>query len=63
MFKIEISTDGAVFKEPYEGTDDRFQEGLEIKRILEDVAGQIEAGMTSGPCMDINGNKVGSWSR
>ena len=41
MFKIEIATDGAVFKEPYEGTDDRFQEGLEIKRNLEEVAGQI----------------------
>lgn len=63
MFRIEISTDGAAFKEPSEGSDDRFQEGLEIKRILEDVAGQIEAGMTSGYCMDINGNKVGSWRR
>ena len=63
MFRIEISTGGAAFKEPCEGSDDRLQEGMEIKRILEDVAGQIEAGMTSGFCMDIKGNKVGSWSR
>lgn len=34
----------------------------EIKRVLKNVCNQIDNGKTYGPCMDINGNKVGTWS-
>lgn len=42
-----------------------FQDGnkqAEVARILRKVAEKVEAGEDSGPCMDINGNKVGTWS-
>lgn len=42
-----------------------FQDGnkqAEVARILRKVAEKVEAGEDSGSCMDINGNKVGTWS-
>lgn len=63
MFRLEIETDGAAFKGYETGEEDLYQEGLEISRIMENVSGELECGMTSGIVMDINGNKVGSWSR
>lgn len=42
-----------------------FQDGnkqAEVARILRKAADDIEAGAETGSCMDINGNKVGTWS-
>ena len=33
----------------------------EISRILKKIAGDIEDGREYGSCMDICGNKIGSW--
>ena len=38
-------------------------EALELKRILKKICEKLEYGETSGTIMDINGNKVGQWSR
>lgn len=40
-----------------------FGKAIELKRVLEDVCERLEAGHTSGSILDINGNKVGEWSR
>lgn len=63
MFKLEIKTGGAAFCNPDTGNEDEFWEGIEINRLLEKVKIEIEEGYTSGVLMDINGNKVGKWSR
>ncbi len=63
MFKLEIETDGAAFCNPDTGSEDELWEGIEINRLLEEVQMKIEAGYTSGTIMDINGNRVGKWSR
>ncbi len=64
MFKLEIETDGAAFCNPDTGSkDDLFWEGVEINRLLEKVQIEIEEGYTSGTIIDINGNRVGKWSR
>ena len=55
MFKLEIETGGAAFR-------DEDGESLEVRRILLDVICELEAGRTDGPVMDVNGNKVGRWS-
>ena len=63
MFKCEIKTGGAAFCDPSTGEESEYWESVELKRILENVCLRIEEGETSGSCMDINGNKVGKWSR
>jgi hypothetical protein len=63
MFKLEIETDNAAFCDPYTGSEDEFWEGIEINRLLEKVQIKIEEGYTSGTIIDINGNRVGKWSR
>lgn len=63
MFKLEIKTDNAAFCDPDTGSEDKFLEGIEINRLLAKVQLSIEAGYTSGTIMDINGNRVGKWSR
>ena len=63
MFKCEIKTGSAAFCDPYTGEENEFCEAIELKRVLEDVCERLEAGHTSGSIMDINGNKVGKWSR
>ena len=59
MFKVEIKTSGAAYSEDdvitYEGR-------LELKRNLEYISRKIDEGYDDGVIMDINGNKVGSWS-
>ena len=40
-----------------------FDEAIECKRLLEDICRKLEDGATSGNIIDINGNKVGQWSR
>ncbi len=63
MFKLEIKTGGAAFCNPDTGSEDEFREGIEINRLLAKVQLSIEEGYTSGTIIDINGNRVGKWSR
>lgn len=63
MLKIEIKTGGAAFCDPATGEESEYWESVELNRILATVCLKIEEGETSGSCMDINGNKVGKWSR
>lgn len=63
MFRLEIKTGGAAFKDPYTGEDDNYSEALEIRSIMAKVMGELDAGSTGGVVIDTNGNKVGQWSR
>lgn len=63
MLKIEIETGNEVFCDPYTGEKDRHFEGFELNRILEEIKMKIAEGYTYGTCLDINGNRVGRWSR
>lgn len=63
MFKCEIKTAGSAFCDPATGEENEYWELVELNRILANVCLKIEEGETSGSCMDINGNKVGEWSR
>lgn len=63
MFKLEIETGGAAFCDPFTGEEDEIAECHELYRIIdEQVLRKIAYGYKEGVCMDINGNKVGSWS-
>ena len=42
---------------------DKYCEAEEISRILKEVIDKLEYGCESGVLIDINGNKVGEWSR
>jgi len=63
MFKLEIKTGGAAFKNPITGEEDLYDEAAEINRMLSTVGADLRNGGTSGTLMDVNGNKVGTWSR
>lgn len=63
MFKCEIKTGNAAFCDPYTGEKNNMDEALELKRILKEICEKLEYGETSGTIMDINGNKIGQWSR
>ena len=63
MLKIEIKTGNAAFGDPYDGNESKYWEAVELKRILEGICAKLEDGVTSGSCIDINGNKVGQCSR
>ena len=63
MLKIEIKTGNAAFCDPFTGEPSEFDEAIECKRLLEDICRKLEDGVTSGNIIDINGNKVGQWSR
>lgn len=63
MLKIEIETGNAVFCDPYTGEEDEHFEGFELNRILDEIKMKIAEGYTYGTCLDINGNRVGRWSR
>lgn len=62
MFKCEIKTGGSAFCDP-DGNESEYWESVELNRILANVCLKIEEGETSGSCIDINGNRVGKWSR
>lgn len=53
-FTVTIDTDNAAFCDS--------DKNEELARILEQIADDLRHGRESGPCMDINGNKVGMWS-
>lgn len=59
MLRIEIFTGGAAFRDEDDNLDET---GYEVRRLLTDVKTQIEYGHYSGNLIDINGNRVGSWS-
>ena len=59
--KIQFSTSGAAFKDEYTGEDSRYDEALEVNRILKEIIHKIEYGQRYGVVMDVNGNKIGSW--
>ena len=63
MFKCEIDTRNSAFCAPVTGEENKFYEGIELVAILSEVQRQIGRGLTSGDCIDVNGNKVGAWSR
>ena len=48
---------------PVTGEPSEFDEAIECKRLLEGICRELEDGATSGSIIDINGNKVGQWSR
>jgi hypothetical protein len=51
-FKLEAATDNEAFQ-----SDPRH----EMARILRAVADSLESGREGGHCLDLNGNRVGSW--
>lgn len=53
-FKLKIECDNAAF-------DDDMRD-LEVARILREAADRIENGADFGFCIDVNGNRVGSWA-
>ena len=57
MFTLSIKTENYAFNA---FTND---ESHEIARILKDLARQVENGKECGVIIDINGNKVGNWSK
>lgn len=63
MLRIEFGTNNAAFAvdESDKWTRDYYR-NEEIKRVLKNVCNQLDNGKTSGNCIDINGNKVGTWS-
>lgn len=63
MFRMEIETGGAAFKDPETSGEDKAFEGIEISRIMRKVAAELREGKVSGSIMDLNGNKVGYWTR
>ena len=63
MLKIEIKTGNAAFCDPFTGEPSEFYEAIECKRLLEGICRELEDAAISGSIIDINGNKVGQWSR
>lgn len=63
MFKIEIETDGAAFRNPLTGEEDATFENLELTRILENVVNKLKYDKNSGTILDINGNVTGRWEK
>ena len=64
MFKIEFSTGNAAFHadDPTDKWWDNMCRNTEIKNVLKNIINQLENGKTEGSCVDINGNRVGTWS-
>ena len=59
MFKLEIETGGAAFKDE----DGNFDiNAYEVRRLLKEIDRKLQSWYNSGYLMDINGNKVGHWS-
>ena len=65
MFKLTIDTGNAAFHDDYDDDEaiDKYYEAEEISRLLREVIDKLEYGCESGDLRDINGNKVGEWSR
>jgi hypothetical protein len=50
---IKFKTDNAAFEEDFSG---------EVVRILQVIIQDVERGYDNGAIMDVNGNKVGTWT-
>jgi hypothetical protein len=63
-FKLEMTCDNAAFESADDADETPTFRGLEISRILEDLAHRLEADpeTTEGKLHDANGNRVGEWS-
>lgn len=61
MFEIKFETENAAFHNEMTGEPDPYMEALECQRILQDVIKKLEVGYRNGSCIDLNGNKVGTW--
>lgn len=61
MLKIEFKVGNAAFREEDEDGNDRLCTDA-VADTVEELAGKIREGYTSGPVMDANGNTVGRWS-
>lgn len=59
MFKLQINTDGAAFRNETDGSLDAY--GWEVRRLLVSVVDDLLAGQHAGTLVDYNGNRVGSW--
>lgn len=59
--KIEFTTSGAAFRDPFTGEEDDYYKANACIDILESIADKIREGYTRGSVMDINGNKIGTW--
>ena len=55
MFKLQFNLDNAAFGE------DETTRAEEIRRILETVSEQVQAGREEAAILDSNGNRVGTW--
>jgi hypothetical protein len=53
MFKLIFKTDSEAFDQDYLNP--------EAARVLEDIAKQLRNGFMTGPAIDRNGNKVGTF--
>lgn len=66
MFKLEIRTGGAAFRDERQidetGEAILDPNAVEVRRILVNIHDELMEGYTSGDVMDVNGNKVGHWS-
>ena len=67
MLRIEFNTDNAAFHADYEDEEKMtdwqksYVRNEEIRRVLKNICNQLDNGNVSGSCIDINGNKVGTW--
>lgn len=61
MLKLEIKTGGSAFTK-YDSEELSYEGRSELARLLRKVAAQIETGYDDGVIMDVNGNKVGSYT-
>lgn len=60
MLIVKIDTDGAAFRDDYEGNSlDPL--GIEVNRLLDVIKQKITDGYKEGRLMDINGNRCGEW--
>ncbi len=60
MFKLEINTSGAAFRD--DDGEDLDPRARELRVLLNVVEAQLAHGFTKGVLMDCNGNKAGTWS-
>lgn len=61
MFEIKFTTGNAAFHDEMTGELDSYMEALECQRILQEIIKKLEVGYRDGSCIDLNGNKVGTW--
>lgn len=59
--KIKFNTDNAAFCDA-DGEQNDLTKRLEVIDILCDIKYKVSQGLSGGPIMDINGNKIGEWS-